>query len=248
MELLLRTFRARIPTLPRSALIFAESLQKTLVVMVNKPPSVPAHSPLIQELIACYCVTILTLTHDYKILLRTLQACLTRSRKDVSRSLQAAQFRPDKALALVISMTALLAEHGDFDRIRDEQPDLELDFDKTAPNGVLESVFAMLVELFSAPHESARLIALQSLGFLLRSHALLWTRQETIALMDGIFASSNSKQKELMMRILSEYLSKEQRKRELEMDNLAAQALKSAKKGVDMSHLTGNTEAFADSR
>ncbi len=64
------------PTLPRTALVFAEQVQKLLVSMVSKPPTqVPALSMVIQELIACFCTTIRYLTHDFKILIRTLTVC-----------------------------------------------------------------------------------------------------------------------------------------------------------------------------
>ena len=75
MELLLRIFRARMPSLPRTAVIFAETLQKTLTTMVSKPPQVPPTSSIMQELIACFCTTVQVLTHDFNILIRTLEAC-----------------------------------------------------------------------------------------------------------------------------------------------------------------------------
>ncbi|KDN44083.1 ARM repeat-containing protein [Tilletiaria anomala UBC 951] len=247
MELLLRIFHARLPTLPRSALIFAEQLQRTLISMVSKPPAVSPTSPLMQELIACFCTTIKVLTHDYKILVRTLEACASRTSRTLSRAMSEMDYKPDRSAALVIAMTTLLCENADYDKMRAEVPELRVDLDRFSKGSILDSVYSMLLQLYEAKFEGWQLIALQNLGMLLRSYAHLWTLPSTVALMDAVFAGDNARKKELLLRIMSEYLTREDERKAAELRAFSEQVARSARKGVDMSQLVGNTEAFADS-
>jgi cohesin loading factor subunit SCC2 len=144
-------------------------------------------------------------------------------------------------------MTTLLCEHADFDQLREDRPELAQDIDRVNSNSILDTICKMLVGLYSAESEGWQVIALQNLGLLLRSYPHLWTREDVTQLLDGIFASDNLRLRELVIRSLSEYLTKEHEKKAAEVEALSLKMPHSAKKRVDMEQLVGNTEVFADS-
>ena len=78
LELLLKIFRASLPSLPKTASTFAEALERALTPLVSKPPNRPA-APVLQELIACYCTVITTSTHRFPLLIKTLTFCMSES-------------------------------------------------------------------------------------------------------------------------------------------------------------------------
>lgn len=266
LETTLRIFSASIPHLPRTSVALNEQLQKVLTGLVNRPPPVSPASPVIEELIACFCAACIHLSHDHKILVRTLLACLSRMRSVVTRmtaappapsadappvpaSARAEQLGlADRAKALVIAMTSLLCEHADFDKLREEHTDLAPLFDKMGGASVLATVYGLLLRLHRSPLPAWKLAALQSMGQLLRTYPSLWTQSQTEAVMDQIFADDNLRQKEYLIRIMAEYLGKEHRRQADANDaQRGADSAVDARGKVDMAQLVGNAETFAES-
>ncbi len=154
---------------------------------------------------------------------------------------------PDRQGALVIALTTLLCESGDFDKLREDQPELASDLDKIDAGSILGHVVTMLVKLATIPSEPWQALALQNMGMLLRTHAALWTRDDVTALLSDIFASKHPRHKETVVRALSDYLSREHERKAAEVEALSNKTPGSSRKKVDMDQLVGNTEAFADS-
>jgi cohesin loading factor subunit SCC2 len=90
---LLRIFRACIPSMTKAALKFGQELQTSLQLMIVKPSSagglqvilgIPFQIFLLtylfqtmQEAIACFCVVVNHLTHDYTRAIGLLKSCLS---------------------------------------------------------------------------------------------------------------------------------------------------------------------------
>lgn len=89
---LLRIFRACIPSMTKAALKFGQELQTSLQLMIVKPSSAgglqvilgigfPTFADIflqtMQEAIACFCVVVNHLTHDYTRAIGLLKSCLS---------------------------------------------------------------------------------------------------------------------------------------------------------------------------
>jgi cohesin loading factor subunit SCC2 len=88
---LLRIFRACIPSMTKAALKFGQELQTSLQLMIVKPSSAGGLQVIssitfqifvdmllqtMQEAIACFCVVVNHLTHDYTRAIGLLKSCL----------------------------------------------------------------------------------------------------------------------------------------------------------------------------
>lgn len=260
MELSLRILAVSIPHTPRTSCAFNEHLQKVLTGLVNRPPPISPASPVIQELIACFCAASIYLTHDYKIMVRTLAACVMRMRTVVAKMTAPGVAKPplssngeqlglaDRPNALVVAMSSLLCEHADFDRLREENHELRPLFNRMGKPPILLTVFGLLMRLYRSPLPAWQLAALQNMGLLLRAYTSLWTEGRMKDIMDHIFSGNNTRQKEYMMRVMAEFLGKEHRRQaDRNDDQRGVNTAIDADGKVDMAQLIGNTESFAES-
>lgn len=260
MELTLRILSNSIPTLPDTSAQFNGHLQKILTGLVNRPPPISPASPVMHELIACFCASALHLAHDYKILARTLVACVMRMRDVVvkmtasrpSDAGAAGEYEQlsliDRPKALVVAMSSLLCEHADFDRLRQDHTDLKPLFERIGGTSVLATVYGLLLRLYRSSWPMWQLAALQNMGLLLRTYASLWTQKQTEVVMDHIFAGNNVRQKEYLLRIMAEFLCKEYRRQADANDKQhGVDSTVNAEGKVDMAQLVGNTDMFAES-
>ncbi|CEH15817.1 Sister chromatid cohesion protein SCC2/Nipped-B [Ceraceosorus bombacis] len=181
--------------------------------------------------------------------------------------------KPDATARLLMSMIALLCEHADFDKIASEDEDPLLcehaDFDKIASEdedrkhdlralcgerSVVEEVFALVLGLYQAsPDRAFQTTALQSLGFMFRAHPGLITKESTRKIMSRVFHDGDAGERDLLLRIVREFLTSEQRRSSPEAANAKNRASLSSSatriatpQKVEMNELIGNTETFAD--
>ncbi|PWN45724.1 hypothetical protein IE81DRAFT_167089 [Ceraceosorus guamensis] len=254
MEYLLRIFRACLPHMPKTALSFAESLEQTMTPLVSKPPAKPA-APVLQELIAAYCTVIKTHTHHYQYLIKTLRLCLHRLRAVRNTLAANPDTKPDATARLLMSMIALLCEHADFDKIASEDEDRKHDLRALCgEKSVVEEVFALVLGLYQAsPDRAFQTTALQSLGFMFRAHPGLITKDSTRKIMSRVFRDGDAGERDLLLRIVREFLTSEQRRSSPEAANAKNRAslsnsatLIATPQKVEMNELIGNTETFAD--
>lgn len=259
-EMALRILSTSIPHLPPASRQFTEHLQKLLVELVNRPPSVSPAAPLIHELIACFCVTSVQLSRDPSILIRVLAACLIRARQVVAQMTSpglacaptsggSEQLElPDRPKALVVAMCTLLCEHADFDRLRLQHPHLAPSINQVAGPSVVTTMYNLLMRLYESRWPVWKLVAVQNLGWLMRSHAHLWMKEPTLFLLDHIFAGANVRQKEYAIRLVSDYLEKEHRRQADENDDGEANERSSNQTGtLGVVQLVGNVDDFAES-
>ncbi|KAL0563317.1 Sister chromatid cohesion protein 2, partial [Marasmius crinis-equi] len=73
-DYLLKIFRASIPHMPKTAAKFGQELQAVLQPMILKPSQVGGIAAL-QETVACICVVVRYLTHDFQRLIALLKSC-----------------------------------------------------------------------------------------------------------------------------------------------------------------------------
>ncbi len=250
MDLLLRIFRSCLPHMPKTALAFAASLENSLRPLVNRPPP-KAGLHLLQELIACYCSVIITHTHNFRLLIQTLRACFTRVQQMRQLALKGQKVEDVKAWSTLMSLTASLCEHADFDEIRRKYFETAPDIDAISKRPLVDVVSEALLDIHKSGSESVRSVALQNLGFIFRAHPTLMTRPSLTAMMDDIFKSGSLQDRATLLKIILDFLSADSMRRN--PDNAVVTAGTGRRKpenpdagSVDMTILVGNTETFAD--
>lgn len=250
MDLLLRIFRSCLPHMPKTALAFADALEKSLRPLVNRPPP-KAGLHLLQELIACYCAVIITHTHNFKLLIQTLKACFMRVQAMRQMALKGQKVEENKAWSTLMSLTASLCEHADFDDIRKKHPETTADIDALSKRPLIDVVSEALLDIHRTGSEAVRSVSLQNLGFIFRAHPTLMTRPSLTAMMDDIFASGSLQDRATLLKIILDFLSADALRRN--PDNAVVTAGTGRRKpenpdagSVDMTILVGNTETFAD--
>ncbi|KAJ9475705.1 Sister chromatid cohesion protein 2 [Pseudozyma hubeiensis] len=250
MDLLLRIFRSCLPHMPKTALAFADALEKSLRPLVNRPPP-KAGLHLLQELIACYCAVIITHTHNFKLLIQTLKACFMRVQAMRQMALKGQKVEENKAWSTLMSLTASLCEHADFDDIRKKHPETTADIDALSKRPLIDVVSEALLDIHRTGSEAVRSVSLQNLGFIFRAHPTLMTRPLLTAMMDDIFASGSLQDRATLLKIILDFLSADALRRN--PDNAVVTAGTGRRKpenpdagSVDMTILVGNTETFAD--
>ena len=221
------------------------------------------------ELIACYCIVLKTQRVDELRLCATVRLfhdrwvaessklsaplVIVAPASSSSSFMAASSPRKDqtlRTLGMLTWMVALLVEHAGLDALRHGQPDnvtLQDSFQAIAPSSptLFAAVFDRLVAQY---HDRAahgiRLISLQSLGFLFRSHPTLMLDPAATELMDAIFERAHAAPTELRRLLLIFH------------DVLARQVQKGSEEGtvgaggggeLDLTELIGNTEGFAES-
>ncbi|KAJ1021124.1 hypothetical protein NDA16_003910 [Ustilago loliicola] len=250
MDLLLRIFRSCLPHMPKTALAFAESLEKSLRPLVNRPPP-KAGLHLLQELIACYCAVITTHTHNFRLLIQTLKACFVRVQAMRQMALKGQKIEANKAWNTLMSLTASLCEHANFDEIRKKHPETTPEIDALSKGPLVDAVSKALLDIHKTGSEVVRSMALQNLGFIFRAHPTLMTQQSMTAMMDDIFASGLLQDRATLLKIILDFLSADSLRRN--PDNAVVNVGTGRRKpenpdagSVDMTILVGNTETFAD--
>nr|CDI55652.1 related to proline-rich protein required for meiotic chromosome condensation and synapsis [Melanopsichium pennsylvanicum 4] len=250
MDLLLRIFCSCLPHMPKTAMAFAESLEKSLRPLVNRPPP-KAGLHLLQELIACYCAVITTHTHNFRLLIQTLKACFVRVQSMRQMALKGQKVEDNKAWSTLMSLTASLFEHANFDEIRKKHPEFAPDIDALSKRPLIDVVSEALLDIYKTGSEAVRSVSLQNLGFLFRAHPTLMTRPSLTAMMDDIFASGSLQGRATLLKIILDFLSADSLRRN--PDNAVVNAGTGRRKpenpdagSVDMTILVGNTETFAD--
>ncbi|KAJ4497024.1 hypothetical protein C8R41DRAFT_824439 [Lentinula lateritia] len=241
-DYLLRTFRAAIPHMIKTAAKFGQDLQAKLQPMVTKPSTAGGITTL-QEVVACLCAVVQYLTHDFARLVALLKSCNARLQQVITRSDSTPAQIDSKALGTLIFIVSLLVENYNFDQLRSQQPSIANELDTVSPNPITEHVYSTLVQLhhrFTDASFRARVL-LPCLGFLFRAQPTLMTFDQSATIMDDIFASNDLDGKARLLKIIQEFLVSESIKhsrKEKQRKQLAE---------VNMDELVGNTEGFADS-
>lgn len=250
MDLLLRIFRSCLPHMPKTALAFAQALEQSLRPLVNRPPP-KAGLHLLQELIACYCAVVITHTHNFRLLVQTLKACFTRVHQMRVMALKGQKVEDNKGWSTLMSLTASLCEHANFDEIRKNQPGVAPEIDAISKRPLVDVVSEALLAIHNTGSETVRSVALQNLGFIFRAHPTLMTRESFLNMFDDIFARGSLQDRATLLKIFLDFLSADSLRRN--PDNAVVSVGTGRRKpenpdagSVDMTILVGNTESFAD--
>lgn len=174
-----------------------------------------------------------------------------------------------RTLPVLCYMASLLCEHGDFDRVREEQPSASRPFparadagpdlvtllaaikssiDALTPNSVAELTYGTLIRVYnlSLPAQIKSTV-LTSLGFVYRAHPTLMLHQASTTIIDAIFESEAPQMHHQILRIVQDFLASQERAVAVAATLPADKKRKKAVNGVKMEELVGNVEGFADS-
>ncbi|KIO02759.1 hypothetical protein M404DRAFT_15882 [Pisolithus tinctorius Marx 270] len=243
-DYLLRVFRISIPHMPKTAIKFGQDLQLVLQPMIVKPSSVGGVVCL-QESVACMCGSVQHLTHDFHRLVALLKSCNARLQQAISRKTEAMTPVETRTLSILIFIVALLGEHCDFDKLRAERTEFASDLNSVSEGPTVEHIYNSLLALYAKYTDSGlKGRILQCLGFLFRARPTLMTLDQSAGIMDAIFASPDEESRGRLLRILQDFLVSEAAKH-TEQQKGSSQGKTDG--GVDMAHLVGNTDDFADS-
>ncbi|KAG0704778.1 hypothetical protein DFH29DRAFT_981273 [Suillus ampliporus] len=244
-DYLLKIFRISIPHMPKTAVKFGQELQLVLQPMIVKPSHIGAVVSL-QESVACMCGAVQHLTHDFNRLVALVKSCNARLQQAIARPVSYQMTAVEnRTLSILIFIVALLGEHCDFDRLRDEHPDFVSDLNTVSPGPIVEHIYKSLLELYEKYDDiGLKGRILQCLGFLFRAQPTLMTLGRSASIMDDIFHSSDLESRGRLLRIMHDFLVSESMKHHEEQKGGAK-----GKQGdvVDMAELVGNTDGFADS-
>ncbi|GAA6048643.1 hypothetical protein JCM3770_001996 [Rhodotorula araucariae] len=246
-DYLLRIFRAAVVAMPKTASKFGRDLQGALVPMLNKPSQ---SVPTLQEVVACFCAVVHGQTQDYATMVRVFSVSLKRLQQEGQKLLspETAKTVNLRALPVLCYMASLLCEHGDFDRVRDEQPAMKATIDQVTPSSIAELTFGVLVRLYNlAVPAQIKSAVLTSLGFLYRAHPTLMLHQASTAIIDAIFDTAAPQMHLQILRIVQDFLASQERAVAGAAGVPADKKRKKAANGVKMEELVGNVEGFADS-
>ncbi|KIK69873.1 hypothetical protein GYMLUDRAFT_34262 [Collybiopsis luxurians FD-317 M1] len=246
-DYLLRTFRSAVPHMPKTAVKFGQDLQAKLQPMVTKPSATGGISTL-QEVVACLSIVVKHLTHEFGRLVALFKSCNARLQQAITKSgdstLTANELR---TLVTLIFIVSLLAEHCNFDALRDEQPSMATDLNAITPGSITEYVYSSLLQLhqrYTDPSFRGRV--LPCLGFLFRAQPTLMTMEKSATIMDEIFAADDNDGKARLLKIIQDFLTSESIKHsQHEKESAKQRGMKPAE--VNMEELVGNTDGFADS-
>ncbi|KAG7088631.1 hypothetical protein E1B28_012603 [Marasmius oreades] len=245
-DYLLKIFRASIPHMPKTAAKFGQELQAILQPMILKPSPIGGLASL-QETVACICIVVRHLTHDFGRLIALLKSCNARMQEAIKRPSDE-PLAPNNARGLItlIYLISLLAEHCNFDQLRVEQPEQAKNLNSVSEGSIIEHIYSSLLTLLEKHDDSTlRPRILQCLGFLFRAQPTLMTLENSATIMDSIFASPEEEGKARLLKIIQEFLVSESAKHSAK----EKEGLKRNSKPVDvnMDELVGNTDGFADS-
>ncbi|KIL61369.1 hypothetical protein M378DRAFT_26115 [Amanita muscaria Koide BX008] len=242
-DYLLKIFRVSIPHMPKTAAKFGQELQSALQPMILKP-SGGGGTNVLQESVACMCVVVQHLTHDFTRLVNLMKSCNGRIQQAIRKpKSQASDANDVRALLLVVLIAALLVEHCDFDRLRSEDESLALDIDSISRGSIVDLAYISLIQLYEKyDNASLQTRLLQCLGFLFRAQPTLMIKEQSSAIMDSIITSSDPEVQGRLLKIIQEFLTSE-----AEKHSTAQKEKVKSNNSVNMEELVGNTDGFADS-
>ncbi|EIW81234.1 hypothetical protein CONPUDRAFT_165445 [Coniophora puteana RWD-64-598 SS2] len=245
-DYLLKIFRISIPHMPKTAVKFGQELQLILQPMILKPSSAGGVSGL-QEAVACICMVVKHLTHDFTRLVGLLKSCNLRLQQAINRPANQEMNQMEaKSLSILIFIVSLLAEHCDFDHLREEDQSLTVDLDTVAQGSIVLHIYDSLLRLYRKVNNAGlKGRVLQCLGFLFRAQPSLMTVDSSATIMDDIFQSTDEDSRGRLLKIMHDFLAAEAAKHSAQ-EKLNAQK-KTNNSSVNMEELVGNTDGFADS-
>ncbi|CAD6955351.1 unnamed protein product [Tilletia controversa] len=247
LHLLLRVFSAALPSMPRTAIAFAQELERSLMPLINKP-RFKSGSTALQELVGCYVKVITLHTHNFTLMIKMFTQCYGRLQFVADHVSVAPKLPLEATNAILIALTTLLCEHADFDKLKETNPVLAPSISNLNAGSVLESVYTMLVTIYQSEDPGYKAAALQSLGWLFRSYPSLMGRDDATRTMDEVLGTGDAHQRELLLRSLLEFLNGQQQTRSEEMAaSKRGRGNVQQDTAVNMAQLVGDTAEFAES-
>ncbi|KAI9607738.1 hypothetical protein H4Q26_005183 [Puccinia striiformis f. sp. tritici PST-130] len=124
VQYLLQSFWVCVTLIPKSSRTFGEQLQRTLLVLVNKP-NLNGGGAILPETIACFCAVVIHQTQDYEALLNVFKTCKDRCRKDMQQLNDSSAISNTKSLSVVMYLVSTLVVYGQFEQLpANQKPDI----------------------------------------------------------------------------------------------------------------------------
>ncbi|WRT63186.1 uncharacterized protein IL334_000089 [Kwoniella shivajii] len=237
-ELLLKIFRKCIPHMPRTASTFASDLTKKLMPMISKPAG---GFQVLRETIGCFCAVTNHLTRDWTRLITVLRACEAKIRPIRNQYINnGVSSAPNQAAAMMLYITALIAEGCKLDNIALEDAGVDLELRKITSISISEYLYEVYADFSKiASFQNAATICL---GSLFRSYPFLLQRKDTTDWMQETFKSPNEDNRAQLLGVIHEFLSSEAEKRAS-----GSKAKKGEKKEMGVDLLRGDAKELQDS-
>ncbi|KAG6849921.1 hypothetical protein H0H93_003632 [Arthromyces matolae] len=243
-DYLLKIFRLSIPHMPKTAVKFAQELQTALQPMIIKPSG--GGVQVLQESVACMCIVVQHLTHDFMRLVNLLKSCNARLQEAIRRPIKEMTSNDIRTLSILTFIVSLLGEHCNYDVVRRDHQELATDIDTVSHGSIVEHIYTSLLQLYEKYNvASLQGRLLQCLGFLFRAQPTLMTMERSASIMDAIFASEEEESRARLLKIIQEFLMSEAAKHSAKEKENAKEKTKPLE--VNMDELVGNTDGFADS-
>lgn len=245
-DYILKIYRASIPHMPKTSVTFGNELQQVLQIRVARPNPAAGVSTL-QESVACLCAVVQYLTHDFIRLAGLLKSCYLKLQDQIrsqNTELPPVEVRKLHVLVLIVS---LLGEHFDFDRVRDNSPQLTAMLNGVSKGPIVPQIYQCILQLYDKfVDNNIRGRLLVCLGFVFRAQPTLMTLESSATMMDAIFSSSEEDTKARLLKLIQDFLVSESLKHSAQEKESAKTKSKSTGE-VNMEELVGNTQGFAES-
>ncbi|EIW73035.1 hypothetical protein TREMEDRAFT_59198 [Tremella mesenterica DSM 1558] len=238
---LLRIFQKCIPHMPRTASTFATDLVKALLPMISKPAG---GFQALKETIGCFCVVTTCLTRDYTRLIAVLRACENKIRA-FHKALKDGQTPNVQAAAMMLYITALIAEHCNLDQVAVTNESVKTELVKITDGLLYEYLFYLYLQFTHLPiPQTAPSICL---GCLFHTYPALVLRDEALDWMNQVFSSPDMDNRARLLGVIHDFLSSEVEKKTAGQGNkdltaLIGSATDLSESGVSTAVLQRNIE------
>ena len=150
----------------------------------------------------------------------------------------------------MLMMCGLLCQHFEFDRKREQEPELMEALNLVYRGEINILVFDLLrfytddmVDELNQEGTSLRMTALQGLGYFFSSYPIFMIADTSTRLMDKIFDQGTNDMKIQLMRVFQEFLAAEEKRISKKEENAGGPLYT---KIIDVNTLLGNTEEYAE--
>ncbi|TIB73905.1 hypothetical protein E3Q23_02817 [Wallemia mellicola] len=264
-EATLKVFKKIIPLLSRSSTKLTADLQDRLLPLISSPNNGIA-SQALSEAVACLCSVVNTHTYAFVSLSRMLmKAALETHQLLDERTRTVGGISKCKVLIIIMG---LLVEHCDFESVRNyddmnisrraqqQYYNAACDLDKLvaslAPEenerdvAIQDSIWRLLIDVRRVVDDPAiQAISLRGLGCIFVGYPYLMNEEESIAIMDNVFADTSPTKRidhSQLLLVFQEYLKVDEQKKNAKVDEVDAK-----QNAITVEHLIGDADQLNDS-
>ncbi|KAF9111311.1 Sister chromatid cohesion protein 2 [Mortierella sp. AM989] len=201
----LRIFQDTVPVIHGMSTNDSQMAEKLVLALVAKCPVV-----LLPEATNVFCLIVNTLTCQYDRLCKFFQTCVDLLNIDAEKLRSGTAIQENKTRRLM-TIVGLLCRHFSFEQaIKDNPTQIHLaELKSKMPPTIQEYVFKVLAPLCEPEYSRAlQQTALQSIGHVFMSFPALLNSQQSLGIMDSVFAGQDNELKSELLLIYSNFMVK----------------------------------------